>query len=382
MSPHTDPDPFSHYRADGTATAATVTMMGLLDTCSPEQRSNMVLDFDDPRRVDWDIIPRPDRTGLSLDRFDRHQTVLLWDLIRRTVPLRTFTKILAVPQLEHVLRDYEHEFLGPALQSWRSSESYHLTVFGRPAFEDTWTMRLLGHHVCLNVTVVAERYVCATPMALGQQPTEYDGVLTPLADDEGLGFAVLESLDDAQRAAAVVHDVAPADFVTRQVPAVGAYEYPDLYDLGMPGYVITDADRVALKFVRAHPAGICGAQLGPDQWDVLVDLVSCYLQRLPKEVGAAATRRLLERGPAGVHFAWAGAQRRGAPHYFRVQTEDHLIEAVNAVGGGNHLHTVLRDLSNDFGAGLLAAARTDDRWGGAHLETRRTSSADSDPGLE
>ena len=66
-------------------------------------------------------------------------------------------------------------------------------------------------------------------------------MLNPLADDEGLGFALLDSLDDDQRRAAVIHDVAPADFVSRQVPLIGALEYPDYYDLGMPQYQITHA---------------------------------------------------------------------------------------------------------------------------------------------
>ncbi|MEU2014248.1 DUF3500 domain-containing protein, partial [Nocardia sp. NPDC019302] len=238
------------YEAPQTATKMLVTAMGLIDTFDPAQRASAVIeDFADPRRLDWDIIPRPDRTGIPLHRLDRHQKVLLWDLIRLAVPMSTFTKVLAIPQLEHVLRDYEYDFLGAALPMWRSADSYFLTFFGRPGFEDTWMMRFLGHHVCLNITIVEQRWISATPAALGQQPTEYDGVLHPLAADEGLGFELLAGLDEDQRARAVIHDVAPADFVTRQVPRIGAYEYPDHYDLGMPDYTITDTDRVALKFV-------------------------------------------------------------------------------------------------------------------------------------
>ncbi|WP_345712325.1 DUF3500 domain-containing protein, partial [Kineococcus glutinatus] len=216
----------------------------------------------------------------------------------------------------------------------------------------------------------------ATPCALGQQPTEYDGVLHPLADDEQLAFALLHSLDDAQRARAVVHDVAPADFVTRQVPAIGAFEVPDHYDLGMPGYTITDVDRKALTLTREAPSGIGGDELGPAQQEALWRLLDCYLQRLPAESAAAHTAELRERGIGRVHFAWAGAQRRGAPHYFRVQTDRFLVEAVNAVAGGNHLHTVLRDVGEDFAAGLLRSrAGTDGRWGRGHLSSRTTSSA-------
>ncbi|MGW4241897.1 DUF3500 domain-containing protein [Nocardia sp. NPDC004722] len=360
-----------------TAGRLLVTAMGLLDTFDPAQRVEAVIaDFDDPRRLDWDIIPRPDRTGIPLHRLDRHQKVLVWDLIRQTVPLRAFTKILAITQLEHVLRDHEHEFLGPALQTWRTSDSYFLTFFGRPGFEDTWTLRFLGHHVCVNVTVVDERWIAATPMALGAQPTLDAGVLAPLAEDEGLGFALLSELDGAQRERAVIHAVAPPDFVTRQVPHVGAYEYPDHYDLGMPGYSISEADRAALKFTRAAPSGISGAELTASQRSILWQLVDCYLDRLPPVSGERQRDALREAGIDRIHFAWAGASNPGSPHYFRVHTDRYLIEAVNAVGGGNHLHSVLRDLDNDFGRALLAAPGRDRDRGAEHLRTRRVSSAE------
>jgi hypothetical protein len=358
--------------------------MGLIDTFDPQQRSQAIIDkFDDPRRLNWDIIPKPDRTGIPLHDLDRHQKVLVWDLIRLTVPLRTFTKILAIPPLEHVLRDYEYEFLGPALQTWRSSDSYFLTIFGRPGFEDTWTLRFLGHHVCLNLTVVDERWIAATPMALGAQPTEYEGVLQPLSDDEGLAFDLLGSLDNDQLSRTVIHDVAPADFVTRQVPKIGDYEYPDHYDLGMPGYTIENDDRVTLKFVRERPSGISGSALSANQQQILLALVDCYLDRLPPEAAQRHRSAVREDGIERVYFAWAGTHHRGAPHYFRVQTTRYLIEAVNAVGCGNHLHTVLRDFDNDFGFALLdSQAGKDSKWGKEHLVSRSVSSSEVDPGLE
>ena len=372
------------HEAPETATKMLVTAMGLLDTFDPQQRAAAVIDdFHDPRRLNWDIIPKPDRTGIPLHQLDRHQKVLVWDLIRLAVPLRMFTKVLAIPQLEHVLRDYEHGFLGPALQSWRTSDSYFVTFFGRPGFEDTWTLRFLGHHVCLNLTVVDQRWISATPAALGQQPTQYDGVLNPLADDEGLAFDLLGSLDNQQKNLAIIHDVAPADFVTRQVPRIGAYEYPDHYDLGMPDYTITDQDRVALKFTRDEPSGISGAKLTEPQQAILWDLLDCYLQRLPDETGTRHRQDLRERGIERVFFAWAGAPTRGVPHYFRVHTDNYLIEAVNSVGGANHIHTVIRDFENDFGHDLVANhGGVDTNWGSTHLDSRTQSSADADPGIE
>lgn len=365
------------YEAPATALRLVFTAIGLIDTFTPEQRNAALLsDFGDPRRVDWDMIPKPDRTGVSLHMLDRHQKVLTWDLIRMCLPQRTFTKVLAITQLEAVLRDYEHALLGPALQAWRTPDSYFLTIFGRPGFEDTWALRFLGHHVSLNVTVIQERWIVATPVALGAQPTEYEGVLKPLEEDEGLGFALLEALDDDQKSQAVIHDVSPADFVTRQVSRIGAVELGDNYDLGMLQYKITDADREATRFDRSKPRGICGAALTYPQQQQLWELIDCFLTRLPDEAIEAQQWRLRKAGIDHVHFAWAGATCRGASHYFRVQTDCFLIEAVNAVNGGNHLHTVLRDLDNDFGYELLTDPTRDPSLPNPHLLSRTASTVD------
>lgn len=351
-----------------------VGVIGLLDTFSAEQRAIALFDFDDPRRLDWDIIPKPDRVGVSLHNLDRHQKVILLDLVRLTVSHEVFTKVLSIMQLEHVLRAKEREFLGVAAPLWRTSDSYFLSIFGRPGFEDTWSLRFLGHHVCINVTIVNQRWIVTTPSALGQQPAIDPGVLHPLADDEGLGFELVESLDEAQRSVAVIHDVAPADFVSRQVPHIGALEYPDHYDLGMPQYQISTEDRKVLALVRDAPSGIAAAALDAGQVTILDRLVDTYLARLPRVLASQYRAELDADGPEHVHFAWAGVTERGLPHYFRVHTRSLLIEMVNAVDSGNHIHSVIRDFDTDFAEPFLRQHESHVAEHGNHLSTRTTSS--------
>jgi hypothetical protein len=371
----TTPEPASPAHEDAqTIQKLLVGVIGLLDTFSAEQRDAALFAFDDPRRLDWDIIPKPDRIGVSLHNLDRHQKVVVLELVRLSVSHEVFTKVLAIMQLEHVLRAREADFLGVAAPLWRTSDSYFISIFGRPGFEDDWSLRFLGHHVCLNITVVNQRWISTTPSALGQQPMIGAGVLNPMADDAGLGFELLDSLDDGQRAIAVIHDVAPADFVSRQVPLIGALEYPDHYDLGMPQYQITTEDRKALALVRDEPSGIGADRLDDAQRATLDRLVDTYLARLP-ETAAAGYRAQLDAGePGDIHFAWAGGLTRGVPHYFRVHTPALLIEMVNAVDSGNHLHSVIRDFDHDFAHDSLRDHAAHVAEHGSHLSTRTTSS--------
>jgi hypothetical protein len=369
MTSHEDPE---------TIQKLLVGVIGLVDTFSAEQRDAALFEFDDPRRLDWDIIPKPDRIGVSMHNLDRHQKVVVLELVRLAVSHEVYTKVLAIMQLEHVLRAREADFLGIAAPLWRTSDSYFLSVFGRPGFEDTWSLRFLGHHVCLNITIVNQRWISTTPSALGQQPIIGAGVLNPMADDEGLGFELLESLTDDQCSLAVIHDVAPADFVSRQVPLIGALEYPDHYDLGMPQYQITTEDRKALALVRDQPSGVPAHRLDDDQRATLDRLIDTYLARLPAAAAAEYRAQLDSDGPSEIHFAWAGGQARGVPHYFRVQTRSLLIEMVNAVDSGNHLHSVIRDFDHDFAHDSLRDYAERLAEHGSHLSTRTTSSEGTD----
>jgi hypothetical protein len=373
------------YEAPEVASKMLVTAMGLIETLTPIQRDHLVLPLDDPRRMDWDIIPRPEGTGLSLHDFSRSQRILVWDLIAAALPERTFTQSTLVPQLEHVLRDYEADFLGRALGAWRDPLNYWTTIFGRPGFEDTWAFRFYGHHLGINLTVIKERWIIAGPSAMGQQPVEYDGVNKPLFDEESAAFSIVNSLDDGRRARAVIHPVAPADFTTRYVPRIGAVEYPDVIDLGMPQYRLSDKDRIATRLVRDEPAGLPGSELDVEQQAHLLTIVDRFLERHPKPIAAKLQQDVRDRGLENVHFAWAGDTRRGTPHYFRVHTERFLIELVNAVQNGNHIHSVLRDFDNDLGGELLKAHHPNPfpsvMPGVAEGNTRKLSSSELDPGL-
>ncbi len=228
------------------------------------------------------------------------------------------------------------------------------------------------------MTVVNQRWISTTPSALGQQPVVGAGVLNPMAEDEGLGFELLDSLDGGQRDVAVFHGVSPADFVSRQVPLIGALEYPDHYDLGMPQYQITTDDRKALALVREHPSGIAADALSDEQFVILNRLIDTYLARLPEQAAADYRAQLDADGPSAIHFAWAGGLERGTPHYFRVHTRKLLIEMVNAVDSGNHIHSAIRDFDNDFANDSLARHHAHLEERGSHLDTRTTSSEGSE----
>jgi len=66
-------------------------------------------------------------------------------------------------------------------------------------------------------------------------------------------------------------------------------------------------------------------------------------------------KKIQKAGEEKLHFAWAGGLEPGEGHYYRIQSPDFIIEYDNTQDHANHIHSVWRDIANDFGEDLLRA---------------------------
>ena len=310
------------------------------------QRGRACFAFGEERR-DWSFLPALDRDGLPIGALDDGQRRLAHQLIAASTSLPGYTKVVSVMAMEHVLRA-----LTPGLADLFDPERYSFKVFGSPD-EEAWGWQVAGHHVSLNFTIVDGRWVSPTPCMLGAEPASY-GLLAPLADDEELGFRFVNSLDAAQRQAAIIYHRPPPDLATRMVPRIGEVERPDPVFNPEPDYVISEEERDVLSYVRSGPKGIPGSALNRIQLDDLSGLVGSFARRLPDEVAGAQLHDLERAGLDNLCFAWAGATEPGQRHYFRVQGPTLLIEHDNTQGNGNHIHSAWRNPADDFGDDVLA----------------------------
>ncbi len=331
----------------------------LLSNLNREQLAKAAFPFDDEdERRDWDFIPKYRPRGLPLREMTDRQQVLAQQLLASALSLPGYTQAVSIMAFENVLRELNAPRAGLAAAEFRHAGKYQFSFFGEPHAERTWAWRMVGHHVALNFTIVDGRYVAPTPLLFGAEPASF-GVFKPLIDDEDRGFVLLDSLDAEQRQRAIIHDVAPPDFVTRVVRKLGDEELPGDHELAFDHYVISDHDRQMLKWIRHQAKGLPGGAMTSQQFALFRDVIAGYVERLPEEAAKLHLGRLERGGLEQFTFAWAGHRERGKPHYYRVQGPSFLVEFENAqVGGGvpgeaNHIHTVWRDPDNDFGDDLL-----------------------------
>ena len=314
------------YRPSDAAGRMTAAAGALLDALYQDQLARAAMEFgDEPgERENWHYVPRA-RPGLSLKEMDQPQRTLCLALVAAGLSERGEEKARLIIEVEELLGRIE----GPDRKFKRDNELYYISIFGTPG-EAAWGWRFEGHHISLNFTIVEGRFVAATPLFFGSNPAQVlhgeRAGLRALKEEEDLGRELLLALDGDQRREAVIQQEAPADILTRDLPYVG--------------------DRVAA-------AGIAAGALTGAQQQILDAIIDTYVGRLPESMAAAERERVKQVGAGAVHFAWAGAAERGKGHYYRVQGPLFLAEYDNTQNDANHVHTVWRDLSNDFGQDLL-----------------------------
>ena len=136
---------------------------------------------------------------------------------------------------------------------------------------------------------------------------------------------MLASLDAAQRAVAILDEVAPTNMVR------GVELAPD----------------------PLTPVGIVGSDLTPAQQDLMIEIIEFYTSVMADEVAALRRAKIQDDGIENVAFAWAGGTEYGDVSYFRVQGPSFLIEFDHTQRDPNHIHSGWRDFDGDFGRDVL-----------------------------
>ena len=295
-----------------------------ISSLSADQRAKATFTFEDEQRLDWHFIPRA-RKGIPFKELDSTQRLLGNALMGAGLGQRGLIRAVTIMSLDAILLELE-QGKGPV----RDPELYFLSIFGDARSTKPWGWRVEGHHVALNFTLVEGKHIASTPAFFGANPAEVlQGPrkgLRALAPEEDLARVLIKSLDDRQRAQAVVSQSAPADILSTNLRKAEALK----------------------------PAGLQTSKLGQKQQDILMTLLSEYASRHAPDIAAARSDRVRAAGLGNIFFAWAGGFEKGQAHYYRIQGPSFLVEYDNIQNNANHIHTVWRDFNADFGADLLA----------------------------
>ena len=318
-------------RPSAAGTEMAVAAEKFLASLTPAQMAQVDLPFDGKERLDWHFIPKDTRKGLQIKEMNAEQRKLAHAVLKTGLGQLGYDKATTIMSLEVILKELEKAKTGGNI---RDPERYYFTVFGTPAVQGEWGWSVEGHHLSFNFVVRDGVLAATTPTFFGDNPAE---VLSDveggpkkgtrvLHAEEDLGFQLLAALSSEQRKIAVIAEKSP-----NEIQAAGKPNYPDSAPEGLPTKKMTEP-----------------------QLKLLNDLIGVYVDNMRAEEKEKRLAGIKAADIGNVHFAFAGSDKLGAAHYYRVQGPTFVIEFCNAQPDSqgtpaNHIHTVWRDMAGDFG---------------------------------
>ena len=310
-------------RAQDAALAAR-SFLGLLDD---NLKAKAQYGYGDDERFNWHFVPR-ERKGVPLKDLNKKQRDAAFYLLESSLSFQGYTKATSIMNNENMLRLIEKR--GPT-DTYRDPLNYYFTIFGTPSSDSTWGWRIEGHHFSINLTSIHGEIVSSTPTFWGSNP----GIVQFGADkgkqvlkrETELGFLLVNSLTNEQLHETMIADVA------------------------FPEIITGDSRKAQIEQLQ----GLSFTKMTQQQRKVFTQLLDTYVKNYEFGFSSKLMAKIEKAGFDNLRFAWAGSLKPepGAGYYYRIQGPMLIIELDNTQNNANHVHTTVRDLTNDFAEDIL-----------------------------
>jgi hypothetical protein len=298
-----------------------------LTTLDDAGRAKVQFPFDSPQRTRWSNLPSPmfQRTGVRLGDLTAPQRTAMMTILSTALSRDGYRKVLDIMKGDEVLRTASAGRGrgpgggGPAF----GEDEYYVAFLGTPSVTAPWMLQFGGHHLAINLTMAGAQATMA-PSLPAAQPATYtiEGrTVRPLGNENDKAFALINALDANQRSQAILGSRV-ADLVLGP---------------GQDGRTI-------------QPEGIRASALTDAQQRMLWDLVHEWAG-IMHDAFAEPRMAEIRRALSDTYFAWSGPTTNGSAAYFRVQGPTLVIEYAPQ-SSVDHIHTIYRDPTNDYGAKL------------------------------
>lgn len=296
-----------------------------LKSLDEKQLAKATFPLEDEERFKWFFVPI-ERKGLPLREMNEAQRAFAIALLKASVSKQASEKAIAIMQLEIILKEIEQ--LAPD-NDRRHPEKFYFSIFGKPDAKTPWAWRIEGHHISLNFSSVDGKMSSATPMFFGSNPARVSSGPSEgkeiMKQESDLGFQMVASLTEAQQKRAILSETAPNDI-----------------------YTFNNRKAKLDKF-----EGISFAEMNKQQQQLMMKLVGHYVNNFYAGFREDFMAKIEKAGLEKIYFTWMGSKKWGAGHYYRIHNPVLLIEYDNTQTNANHVHTVVRDITNDFGDDAL-----------------------------
>ena len=298
----------------------------LLAALTDEEQKQLLLPIADPERGVWTNVPtKADDGGLRLGDLQKEPLEAVCQFLRSVMSEQGYLKARDVMLADDLLLKNKKQ---ADRRGGFGSANFWLVIFGRPSLTEPWAVQLDGHHIAFNLTVVGEK-VSMSPSFIGTQPHRFtldEEEIVPLGDETKAAYTFLASLDEEQQKVAILGSKR------------GRLE-------AGPG-----KDGVLPK-----ARGLAGSKMNQKQRALLLKLISFWIDDLPEKSFQARLAEITLQLDE-TFFFWQGPHQPGSDASFHIFGPGVIIEYAGQNLGGDpldHLHSIYRDPSNEYGAKLL-----------------------------
>jgi hypothetical protein len=302
----------------------------LVATLDDAGRTAVQFPLDGPQRTRWSNLPSPmfERRGLRLADLTEPQRAAVMKLLTTALSRDGYQKVMNIMEGDEVLRQTGGG-RGPGRPGGPGGrggpafgrDQYYVAFVGLPSTTQPWTLQYGGHHLAINLTIGGSQ-ASMTPSLPAAQPATFtvEGrTVRPLGDENDKAFALVNALDEKQRGEAVLN-----------------YRVADLVlGPGQDGRTI-------------QPEGLRASSMNASQQAMLLGIIEEWAGIMTEGYASARMADIKSNLPQ-TYFAWSGPTTNGSAAYFRVQGPTLVIEYAPQ-SGVDHIHTIYRDPTNDYGA--------------------------------
>jgi uncharacterized protein DUF3500 len=320
--PATPPPAQPAAAADATARIV-ASAQSFLKTLDDAGRTKVQFPFDSPQKTRWSNLPSGiyERQGVRLEDLAPAQRTAALSLLETALSADGYKKVRDIMRGDGMLPRPGGGRGGPGGGVVFGEWEYYLAFLGTPSTTAPWMLQFGGHHLAINLTMAGSQ-AGMTPSLPAAQPATYtfEGrEIRPLGRENDKAFALINALDEKQRGQAILTS-GVSDLVLGP---------------GQDGKVI-------------QPEGIRASALSPPQQSMLVDLAREWAGIMNDAFAEPRLAEIRANLPQ-TYFAWSGPTTNGSVAYFRIQGPTVIIEYAPQKTV-QHIHTIYRDPTNDYGA--------------------------------
>ncbi len=339
--------PAAAHPSTSEATASIVAAaQAVLKTLDDAGRAKTQFPFEGPQKTRWSNLPTGifKREGLRLADLTPPQRAAVDRLLATALSKDGYRKVTEIMRGDEVLRKAEGDGRGgppgggppgggpgggrggPGRGGSGGAlifggDEYYLAFLGTPSVTTPWMLQYGGHHLAINLTLAGSEASMAPSLPAAQPATyTFEGrTIRPLGNENDKAFALVNALNDDQRKQAILESRV-SDLVLGP---------------GQDGRTI-------------QPEGIKASVLSAPQQTMLLELAREWAG-FQNDAFAEVRMADIKSNLAQTYFAWSGPTTNGSAAYFRIQGPTLVIEYAPQ-RSVDHIHTIYRDPTNDYGA--------------------------------